>query len=212
MKWITERLEWSALRTFGNSALVKASIAVPVVGYLILLSAQVTSLLQMDSRLQVFRGGFPWRLSLTYYGLVLLAAGSILYGLRCPALIKRYAVPLDYVDREKDYLFSRSMFKRKYADIERLLQDWGEGPIPGTHHTLKSVSSLRTEDEHSAKDSLNVSLTVEWHLANCSRPRTMLCTAGLFGAGSVLLAGTSAVTFLEVTVSTFRALFRLAAI
>jgi hypothetical protein len=52
-------LRWSALRTVGNSAIVRASIVMPVVGYLILLNK---NLVTIENDFGHFFPPSPWRL------------------------------------------------------------------------------------------------------------------------------------------------------
>ncbi|MET4493471.1 hypothetical protein [Bradyrhizobium sp. LA7.1] len=95
---------WSQLRMIGNSRAVQASVAFPIVGYLILLSSQFT---------EIFDGGIAgrsqhleltwwtqlWSLKLyfVYFGLLLLGVGSALYQWRCPRQIKKHGDWEDYV-------------------------------------------------------------------------------------------------------------------
>ena len=94
---------WVRLRAIGNSRAVQASAAFPLIGYLVLLSTQVTSIfdggLAGPPRHDVDWFTYLWSLKLyfVYFGLLQLGIGSVLYQLRCPRQIKKHGDWEDYV-------------------------------------------------------------------------------------------------------------------
>ncbi len=68
--WLKD-LRWHKRRSVGHSPIVRASLFMPVVGYLILLNKHTADLVKLDPRLQPLSEGHPWRLVLLYYGFVL---------------------------------------------------------------------------------------------------------------------------------------------
>ncbi len=95
---------WAELRKVGNSYAVRASIVVPVIGYLIILNSTVADYLKLHG-IEWARHDPPssfdrlWSLKLyfIYVGLMSLGVGSAIYQLKCPHFIKKYADWVDYV-------------------------------------------------------------------------------------------------------------------
>ena len=95
---------WASLRSIGNSRAVQASVAFPVIGYLILLSSQFTSIFDGGLAGQAQHQERDWwshlwaiKLYFVYFGLLNLGIGSALYQLRCPRQIKKHGDWEDYV-------------------------------------------------------------------------------------------------------------------
>ncbi len=94
---------WASLRSIGNSRAVQASAAFPVIGYLVLLSSQVTSIfdggLAGETRYAGSWWGYLWGLKLyyVYFGLLHLGIGAAVYQWRCPRQIKKHGDWGDYV-------------------------------------------------------------------------------------------------------------------
>lgn len=100
MKWPT----WADLRTIGNSAAVRASIVVPVIGYLLVLNATVADYMKMHgieapvwTSLNLWDHLWGIKLYLVYFGLMFLGVGSAIYQWKCPYFIKKYGDWADYV-------------------------------------------------------------------------------------------------------------------
>jgi hypothetical protein len=114
-------LRWSAIRMVGNSPLVRASIAMPFVGYLILLNENLVTIRYLTP----FN---PWRLLLIYYGSFFLAMAAIIYLVRCPAQIQKYPSPVEYMNSELDFLtpFFRTirLNDRVRDDLPLLKTEW----------------------------------------------------------------------------------------
>lgn len=86
---------WSDLRSVSNTTAVRAFILIPLLGYWIILNDQIVSRIAnlschivacppLEPKLA------PWRLFATYFGLCWIAAGSSIYQLCCPRIIKDY--------------------------------------------------------------------------------------------------------------------------
>lgn len=93
-RWWNRRVLWSELRSIGNSRIVQASILMPVIGYLLLFNDEIVKLSGL-----IFNGDADpplTRLYFTYYGLTLLAVGSVIYAWFCPMVVKKYPAPVEY--------------------------------------------------------------------------------------------------------------------
>jgi hypothetical protein len=102
---------WDRLRIIGNSRLIKLTIIMPLVGYIIIFNNHVVSALQLatdyfssdieHSLLGNINGEFlASRLRLLYFGLFLLGVGSSLFTLLCPQKVKQYVDAVALAQRE----------------------------------------------------------------------------------------------------------------
>src|SRR5262245_13941791 len=93
--WFQEKDKWTTLRAVGNSPIVKMTIVIPVLGWLILFNDyivhQLSAVEEIFGKLQVSS-----RLLWLYVGLFITSIGSILYAGFCPEEIKKYASEIDY--------------------------------------------------------------------------------------------------------------------
>lgn len=91
---------WSRLRGTGNSLVVRLTILIPLVGYLIIFNSYVMHYLELTKELA---GATPAgsevspRLLLIYFGLCAFAVGSVIYGRYCPDQVKHYGTSAAYV-------------------------------------------------------------------------------------------------------------------
>jgi len=99
MRWPT----WADLRGIGNSSAVRASIIVPVIGYLIILNSTVADYLKLHGIEWVNQPTNVWdrlwslKLYLVYFGLMFLGVGAAIYQWKCPSFVKKYGDWADYV-------------------------------------------------------------------------------------------------------------------
>jgi hypothetical protein len=77
--YLETRARWSKLRDLGQSNLVKASVLMPVFGYLLLLNDQIHQFLtiQYDADWPFRYLPSLWRVWMLFYGSFLLAMGSL---------------------------------------------------------------------------------------------------------------------------------------
>lgn len=197
-------IRWAQLRQFGNSSVVRLTIVVPFVGYLVLLSQQLTDVLRMNEMISPVPSGYPWRLVLTYLGLTFLAIGTIIYSLRCPRIVRLYGSEVDYNTAEHSYWFTRGNRTDKIAQIARLHS------IRSKRRTLppeaKPMEARRGSSEAHAASDITIALANEWHLANTSSVLSALAVAVAFGLGTAILAVPTLLTFVDVVSSAVDAL------
>lgn len=104
---------WSALRGLGTSALARATIIMPVIGYVLILNTSFLDWFGLAPAAGT-AGSKPagmnllqtpaWRLVFIYYGLTLTGLATALFGLFCPRPQRKCADSLDY-SREMAPLF-----------------------------------------------------------------------------------------------------------
>lgn len=190
--WLDHRSRWSVLRRLGNSPVSTATIAVPLVGYLLLFNAEIVEYLSLHTDFcQPANCGPSLRLLLLYLGACSIAIGAALYGLRCPALIKKYDSAAAFFDAEKAY-FSQ----------------------PRNLNYLLKLIKLGTETEPLANDAPEFSYDQVQHdidpssladpmgelyrLLNVSNWKSRLASLIFYCLGILLLLIPTALTFVQV--------------
>jgi hypothetical protein len=182
---------WNDLRRIGNSPIARASVAMPVIGYLILFHDGLIDYLKLHSSF-CQNCDVSWRLYMLYFACCCFAFGSVIYAVRCPRIIKSYAVSRDYIETEKAHYYGA-------ANLEYLFElfDREKAPPP-------DPSDLRT------KAARNVSLTQEdipplsdlmsqlYFIQNRSAFTSRIVVASMFLLGFLLLGIPAVVTFLQI--------------
>jgi hypothetical protein len=90
---------WSNLRAIGNYPATKMTVFIPLIGYMVIFNSKLLPAFQLSEHIvgnQNTQTYVSWRLLAIYFGLCFLAFGSIIYQLRCPAEVKRFATSIDY--------------------------------------------------------------------------------------------------------------------
>ena len=199
---IEEASRWAKLRGVGNSGLVRLTILIPVIGYLILFNNEVVRHLQLDSRLRIFASEYPLRLLLFYYGSFIAAAGSLLYAWRCPPLLKKYPSAVEYVESESDFFSIPAHFQSLCDGVVAALQNatpW-QSQVPQIVKASR-LPLLGGPSYRPAHEELVEVLTVDWHLKNIGQRGTRVLCLVLFSAGFIVLSVPTLWTFLEITIS-----------
>lgn len=115
---------WFGLRMVGRSPLSRLTIFMPVVGYLILFSETTSGLFVVAS--EFFPGesdgasAAAWsnaNLYFLYIGLLVFSIATILYGIRCPDIIKAYSDRYQFIEKEARYCV-RDTIERKQLRLK----------------------------------------------------------------------------------------------
>lgn len=89
---------WERLRFISNSTAAKATILVPVIGYLIIFNEKVVEFLNLARAVEAHSGAeVSYRLILIYLGLCAISVGVVVYGWFCPNEVKHYGSASAYV-------------------------------------------------------------------------------------------------------------------
>lgn len=202
------------MRSWGQSNLVKASILMPACGYLLLLNDEVQ---QRLAKIKFDRGWLlawlldhihlppTWRIWLLFYGSFSLAAGSILFGWRCPEEIKRYSSSFEMANAESRLVASQRQTGRLRSDVQSLyaqLSRWEDSILTfrvdfGEHVTLQGQPSSDTESSL---------LITQWELKNIKCPLFRICVLLIFWTGLILVAIPAVITFINVSEVAFQRL------
>jgi hypothetical protein len=112
---------WSQLRPLGNSLVAHATIAVPLIGYFILLNDQIVDFLKLHTSIcHRHPCDVSWRLQLLYFGGSLYGFAAGIYGLYCPTVIKKYAGGAEYLAAESDYFSNSANLSYLLGEIGRM--------------------------------------------------------------------------------------------
>lgn len=101
---------WGGLRGVGNSTAVRASIIVPVIGYLIILNSTFADYLKLHGIEWAHEPTTVWdhiwglKLYLIYFGLMFLGLGAVVYQWKCPHFVKKYTDWADYIAGTAPYM------------------------------------------------------------------------------------------------------------
>jgi hypothetical protein len=139
MEWLLQRVpRWDALRNVGNARLVKLTIVVPILGYMILFNEKLTDYYALSVQflpaqsilLVLFSPGedakeavsASYRLYCFYFGFTLLGCASLLFLWRCPRLVRLYGSAAAFVAREERTVLPGRLYRMVNAIQQRRLQ------------------------------------------------------------------------------------------
>ncbi len=197
------RLPWTLFRSVSNSHAVKLTIFIPLIGYWILFNEKLLPYIELSRKIT---GGaahaattepahIPFNLLLLYFGLCLIAAGSLLYQLFCAREIRNYGSSAEYVAQERAHLSrpGRAMIshfldkndRAQYDSFLKNLYGYGEHGKP----------TLVTEDEKFLPDLLDY----HFGFLNGTYPPVRVLIATLYALGFIALAIPSLKIFAKVT-------------
>lgn len=217
--WLEAHSRWSELRELGQSNFVKASVLMPVFGYLLLLNEHVQRYLIIQ-----YDAGWPfnylpalWRIWLLFYGSFSLAIGSILFAWRCPVEIKRYASPFMLVDAERNHIAAHGQTEKEIAKKLQALYEgmshWEQSLFDRFQLTRlrPDLPNLGASDipELRTSDHWGLGLIHIWRVNDIKHPILRIAIFFLFWMGLIFLAIPAAFTFSQVTLLFVRKLLAL---
>jgi hypothetical protein len=203
--WLETRARWSKLRELGQSNLVRASVLMPVFGYLLLLNERVHDYLIIQDD-----GNWPfnllpsmWRVWMLFYGSFILAMGSILFAWCCPVEIKRYVSAFSLADTERPHLTAHNQTQQiadKLRTLYGSMSEW-ESSIFLRPRLKPDEPNLGagTSPDLATGDQWGLGLIHIWEVNDIKCPTLRIFILFLFRAGILLLAVPAGFTFLQVT-------------
>jgi hypothetical protein len=204
--WLESRLRWSKLRDLGQSNLVRASVLMPVFGYLLLLNEHIHTFLTIQYDAVGLGHYLPptWRVWMLFYGSFFLAMGSTLFAWGCPVEIKRYASEFQMVDTERPHLTAHNLTQLIAAKIKGLyesLSNWEDSffDMPRLKPDEPNLGA-NTSPDLTTGDQWGLALIHIWRVSDIKHPKFRIIIYSLFRAGIVLLTVPAIVTFLQVTI------------
>ncbi|MGG5890990.1 hypothetical protein ACLF3G_28320 [Falsiroseomonas sp. HC035] len=199
MRRIDHHSKWSHLRKIGNSLVVRATVIMPVVGYLILLNQQMLEVGDIAGRFQLFKPDTPWRLLAIYYGTLSLGLGSMIYLARCPDRIRKYETAVDYSNSETRFFSEHA--HRDYLERDLIFQADKLTPEQQKYEYIWQIYSV---SKAIAGSSVVVMMTQHWNVYDLLYPWSRFFARFFFWLGFIILAVPSIITVGEVTWYTLR--------
>ena len=215
------RIPWSMLRGIGNSGAAKATILIPLVGYLFLFNGQFVTWLQLHPAVggvatEATQAAFGWRLLCLYYGLMLVAIATVVYAVRCPYVCKRYADAVAYALDTHQIHSSAGAFAGLIGELRDVVGSSKAAPAGALQAAKGELLLLGRKDaDANAWDSIELEerpsrvqrlLTAKYNLEDHSRRWARRIVVMLYAIGLVLLALPSGNLFFEVSRQTVRML------
>lgn len=207
------RIPWSMLRGIGNSGAAKATILMPLVGYLFLFNGHFVNWLALHPAVgiatEAAQATLGWRLLCLYYGLTLVAVATVVYALRCPYVCKRYADAVEYARDARSIHSSETAFLGLIGELRSVKESPSTAPesvraaVRG-ELTLIGTPAQDAQAWHSLQASERPSrvlrlLTAKYNVMDYSRRFARRTVAALYAFGLLLLAVPSANLFIAVT-------------
>jgi hypothetical protein len=193
-------LPWSMLRPVGNSLVVKLTIIIPVIGYLIIFNDKLAGYANL---IKEFGGNDRLGLSVSprlfqiYFGLCFVAIASAVYSLACPSIIKRYPSAIDLgaatTGSVGDYAYEiveKEISKSSFADEYKRLKKHYEDMVP------EHLSNERAQFQVN-----NALINMYFALKNSEKPICRWVCGMCYVIGFGILLITSAKIFYRVCLS-----------
>lgn len=192
---------WSGLRAIGNSAPVRLTILIPLIGYLLIFNQHIIEYLEIISEIGGVSSASAHDLNISprllwiYYGFCALAVGSTIYSALCPSEIKYYGTPAGYVGGD-----GRNIGDFAFEPIEKILR---KSAYCSDYERIRAryEPGVLTEQQ---KDQINNGiLHLYFEYLNNSHAVMRLTTSVLFAFGFLCLSIPSLQIFYRVTAILF---------
>lgn len=196
---------WDEISRIASTKIVKLTVLIPVLGYLILFSAW------FEENFRIF-GEFPtWKVHLLYYGFTAVALGSIIYSIYCPRLVQIYGSATEYISNER-----KIMFDFKQVELVQNILLLAKKTTPDqsdifTHEVVDFIATFSPEDfsnEIVLRTAIQRKLSqisdilpfmfAYFELLEQSKKEARYAVYYLFRAGFVLVAIPSVFMFVEI--------------
>lgn len=217
--WITaknwkvhvQRPYWTELRGVGNSVPAQSAILIPLIGYWIIFNDRLLQYAALSTALDTrghppMPGHVSWRLFDTYFGLFFIAAGSLVYRLRCPSEVKLYPTASAYVGGIFPHISGIEMMR-----VEKALADGDDESRRAAQATQTSLEKWgplldgRVAQAHRDGAEKN-NLQNHFDLCNRSAPIARIAAGATYAVGLLLLTVPAADILWRVTRALWRSL------
>ena len=194
------QVHWTALRPVGNSVIVKLTILIPAIGYLIIFNNKLVGYVDLVREVSGFDASsglsVPPRLFQIYFGLCFVAIASAIYSLACPSIIKRYPSAIDLGAATRD---SVGDFGYTIVEREVLSSEYADQYRTNKKHFQQMVSQDFSVEQ--AKFEVNNALiNIYFALKNLEKPVLRWLCVGCFTFGFFVLFISSIKIFFRVAV------------
>ncbi|WP_059018487.1 hypothetical protein [Vibrio coralliirubri] len=209
--------KWCSLRLVGNSKVVKLTMFMPFIGYLILFNNEIINYFSLSRNALglepvITEGASFDRLYQLYFGLMLVGVASTLFSIFCPSIVKANEDEYRYYEKE---LFS--MTNKRIAQITDSLTktvtenekiqlqtqtDNYNRALSNAHQQRYSgnvvADEVYTVAEKYKKEATANILNMEWSFRVKSMLELRMAITALYGVGFLILLYPSANVFFRV--------------
>ena len=195
---------WAGLRFVSNSTAAKATILVPLIGYLILFNAHIVQFLNLIQELNGSHHlGVSYRLIFLYLGLCSVSLGVLAYSWFCPNEVKYYGSAASFVQGDGPSLrgFVIDDINRTLAADERYrpkLQELSD--------ELRAIKESRTVSDRDTERYRTENLHLYFDYLNRRYPAARVFTVLAYIIGFGLLGIPSAEVFAGVVKILFKSI------
>lgn len=207
--------DWVTLRGLGKSRLVSLTLAVPALGYVILLSDKLVEYFVLSDEL--VGGGQPLfllKLRLIYLGLMVISIAQLIFSWKCPTLVKIYENEADYTTREGAYIQQNPKERVRFADqcIEEFSTLTSSSSYVAEYSSfLSELKQRQKPDRSEAWRSynngdiwpLNQLMVLQYRVSRMANHAWVIVTWFLYALGFALLGIPSVETFFRVIINFF---------
>lgn len=200
--------DWNSIRPFANSYATRATPLLAVVGYLLLLNQYVVEWTRLAPTFNLLWPETPWRLVATYYGLVILAAASLIFQVRCPGGLKATADIGEFFDKTLPLVLATEERSNTLMEAtnEKLRHHAWVADTPD-FHTFYRLFRYGFDTPQLQATAVSAALSLEWIIQNRSRPRSRGLCSVLLALGAMITLAPAVATFVEITVWSVRLFF-----
>ena len=198
---LRDRPRWNQLRGIGNSAIAKSTIAIPILGYMLIFNDRVVSYLQIHTDFCQSSGcGVSWRLYFFYFGCCFIALGSAVYAVFCPALIKKHKDASAFFAEEKDFLSHSSSLGHLLGRIEEVKGS----PASDPGNVLKDLVARNEGVRSNNMNMLAGPMNEHYYYENRRRAAARIMTFIAYLLGLALLIAPTVYTAYQIAMIAFR--------
>lgn len=197
-RWYVLRSSWLTLAPVGESAIARAAIAMPLIGYIILLNDDVSHLLEIDPRFKLIHSEEPWRLIMLYFSSAALGVGAALYRSAVPRAI-RHGSAIEFSIMISEYVKGHAgaeVIKREAQRIQK--SETAPGNVSKSLDDTYKVSSIAMRSGPLTADELTSLSSFIFLYENHAYPAVRFTCRVLFDIAIVLAVIPALATFVGV--------------
>ncbi|MCH2087156.1 MAG: hypothetical protein MK175_08225 [Pseudoalteromonas sp.] len=191
---------WPSLRLLGQSPAVKLTMAIPFIGYILILNEHVVSFLVSVFEITNVSGQGVINLSnlyLIYFGLTTLGIATLIFQILCPPLIKEHLSIRVYVEKSIDFMTEHRLKSLcNYINPTETVQ---HEVIAKARKVLAEKPNIKAKE---FRDSSIDVLEYFWNSSAWNKSFSRFCVVLLYFLGFLLLTIPSIKMFVKV-ISTF---------
>jgi hypothetical protein len=186
---------WSAVNTLSNSFAARATILIPLIGYLILFNEKMSDYLNLIGALNGNDShyGVSFRLLNLYMGLCFIAAAVLVYSLRCPREIRGYSTASDFIAKVQGTISGPSL---RVIEVQVASDPSMEHEFEGLRMVRVNTSGITVDTDK--EQYIRGLLFLYFQLLDDSRRHTRVACLLLYVIGFALVSIPSIQVFVKV--------------